>query len=337
MQFVFLGTSSGVPTLQRNVSGLAVQASGQKAWVLVDCGEGTQHQLLRAGWSLRHLAAICITHVHGDHCYGLPGLLASAGMAGRTEPVRLIAPAPIQALLHAVVQTTDLHLPFALEFVEVATLAEAGTEALALPGLTVRAVALSHRVPSYAYCLRETAPGPKLNVAQLRADAVPEGTLWGRLQRGEDVQLADGRRVCAAAYQLPPPVPPQLIVAGDNDQPELLSAHVDAHTVLVHEATFTQEQWQRTGRQFQHSSAQQVAAWAQTTALAGLILTHFSARYHGQAQGVPALTPLMVEAAAHFFGPMFLANDLDTFVWQGGLLRGATTAHNLRQQNLAFD
>lgn len=91
LHFTFLGTSSGVPTLTRNVSGLAVRNSKNKDWILIDAGEGTQHRIQQARLSLQNLVAICITHVHGDHCYGLVGLLASAGMNARSKPLIVIA------------------------------------------------------------------------------------------------------------------------------------------------------------------------------------------------------------------------------------------------------
>ena len=88
-------------------------------WLLIDCGEGTQQQLLHTKLSLHQLTAICITHVHGDHCYGLPGLLASAAMSGRRQPLTLIAPKAIATLLDAIVLTTELYLPFAIDFIAV--------------------------------------------------------------------------------------------------------------------------------------------------------------------------------------------------------------------------
>ena len=116
LKLTFLGTSAGVPTKQRNVTALAVeslnpyasntqnatQSKKSRPWVLVDCGEGTQQQLLHTKLSLHQLQAICITHVHGDHCYGLPGLLASAAMSGRCEPLIIVAPKAIATLLEAV-------------------------------------------------------------------------------------------------------------------------------------------------------------------------------------------------------------------------------------------
>jgi ribonuclease Z len=147
MELLFLGTSSGTPTRTRNVSGLALMAGHGKAWYLVDCGEGTQHRVLRTPLSLHGLAGVFITHVHGDHCYGLPGLLASAGLQGRTDPLDIVAPEGIEAWLSTTFSLTHTHLPFALRFH--ATTALLDGAAWTTPGLSVSATALAHRVPSY--------------------------------------------------------------------------------------------------------------------------------------------------------------------------------------------
>ncbi|WP_444997439.1 MBL fold metallo-hydrolase [Aliikangiella sp. IMCC44359] len=99
MELIFLGTSSGVPTKNRNVSGLAIKMQKNKHWYLVDCGEATQHQILHTKLSIKYLEAIFITHVHGDHCYGLPGLLASMSMAGKTEMLTIVAPKNIEKMI----------------------------------------------------------------------------------------------------------------------------------------------------------------------------------------------------------------------------------------------
>ena len=123
MEFQFLGTSSGTPSRARNVTGLALRASSAGPWSLVDCGEGTQHQVLRTSLTLHGLRAVFITHMHGDHCYGLPGLLASAAMAGRTQALPVVGPAPLRRFLEGVMDTSELDLPFALDFVAVEELA----------------------------------------------------------------------------------------------------------------------------------------------------------------------------------------------------------------------
>ena len=107
MQLTFLGTSSGTPTRTRNVSGVALSIDERRDWYLIDCGEGTQHQILRTPLSLLSLRTILITHMHGDHCYGLPGLLASAELAGRTEPLTLIGPASLKPYIEVMQQHAE--------------------------------------------------------------------------------------------------------------------------------------------------------------------------------------------------------------------------------------
>ena len=117
MEFTFLGTSAGTPTRSRNVTGLALCLSGPKPWYLVDCGEGTQHQVMRTRYSVMQLRAIFITHIHGDHIFGLPGLLTSASMLGRTEPLDIIAPPQVRRFIDAVIENSDSSLSYPLNFI----------------------------------------------------------------------------------------------------------------------------------------------------------------------------------------------------------------------------
>jgi len=310
MKFQFLGTSSGTPSKTRNVSGLALSAHGGRDWALVDCGEGTQHRILGTNWSLHALGAVFITHLHGDHCYGLPGLLASAGMLNRTAPLTIVGPAPLRRFLDGVIETTELALPFALHFVDVD--AVAAGDAPVLPGLAVRATPLSHRIPSYAYSLTEREVATKLDAAKLRATGVAPGEAWGRLQRGEDVALPDGRLLRAADFLLAPRRPSKIIVGGDNDTPDLLLDELrDAH-VLVHEATYTQAVLDHVGPGPRHSSARMTARTAAAAEVPNLVLTHFSPRY-SQAGGPLSMAAIEEEARAEYGGRLFLARDFDRY------------------------
>ncbi len=310
MEFTFLGTSSGIPTKQRNVSGLALRVENAKGWYLVDCGEGTQHQLLHLPYTLKQLAAVFITHIHGDHCYGLPGLLASAGMAGRSDALTIIAPRPLEEFIAAVVRCTALQLPYELRFIAVEDLNEAwlGVD------VTVSRVELSHRVPSYAYVFTEKNIEKKLNIDKLRQQAIPAGPVWGQLQRGEDVKLDDGRTLASADYLMAGRKPRRIIVGGDNDAPELLRAVCENTHVLIHEATYTEAVSERVGPAPQHSSAAKVAKFAQSAALPNLVLTHFSARYQQGSDGGPSVADLEQEALAFYRGNLFMARDLDKYV-----------------------
>ena len=309
MQFTFLGTSSGVPTRGRNVSALALRAEQGKSWVLIDCGEGTQQQLQRTRYSLLTLAAICITHVHGDHCYGLPGLLASAAMAGRREPLLLIAPAPIAALLEAVRACSDLHLPYALNFQAV----DAEQYLWQTEDFQVQAIALSHRVPCYAYQFTETASCFGLDTARLQAEGIAPGVLWRRLQLGDDVLLEDGVCLRAADYRVQTRTPRSVIVAGDNDDPALLRAACSTAQVLIHEATYTEDIAAKVGPEPQHSTAARVARFAAAVGLQHLLLTHFSPRYQDDELRSPSIQDVAAEAAAHFQGSLYLARDFDSY------------------------
>lgn len=317
MEFQFLGTAAGTPTRARNVSALALSASGGKPWVLVDCGEATQHRILRTRHSLHELRAVFITHMHGDHCYGLPGLLASAGMQNRSAPLLVVGPPALRAFLDGVMAGTELGLPFPLEFVDVHGIAGEGAAPLALPDIDVRAVALSHRVPCWAYVFTERDPARRLDKARLIEAGVPSGPVWGALQRGEDVALGDGRMLRAADWLAAPRKPRTVIVGGDNDRPALLVDAARTAEVLVHEATYTEDVLQKVGPAPQHSSAAMTAGAAAAAGVPNLVLTHFSPRYRdgeaGSGRG-PTMGDLEQEARAAYGGRLFLARDFERYV-----------------------
>jgi ribonuclease Z len=322
MEFQFLGTSSGTPSKRRNVTALALRSLGgsrpARHWSLVDCGEGTQHRILRTPWSLHELRAIFITHMHGDHCYGLPGLLASAGMMNRSAPLLLVGPAQLRPFLEGVIATTELGLPFAIEYVEVTRLAETGVLDEALPDLQVRATALSHRMPSWAYSFTERAVERRLDTAKLEAGGVARGEAWGELQRGRRVTLPDGRVLEPGDWLQPGRKPLKIIVGGDNDRPDLLVGEAADAEVLIHEATYTEEVLRKVGPGPQHSSARMTAQAAARAGVPNLVLTHFSPRYQenaeGSGKGAPTMADLENEARAAYDGRLFLASDFDRFV-----------------------
>jgi ribonuclease Z len=309
VEILFLGTSSGTPTTTRNVSALAVRLDGSWAWYLVDCGEGTQHRLLRTHLSLATLQAIFITHVHGDHCYGLPGLLASAGMLNRRDPLAIVGPAAIERFVLGVMETTELRLPYALKFIH----ADDRPEKPCFDDVEVRATPLSHRVPSFAYSFTEKTVARKLDVGRLTRDCIPEGPVRGQLQQGCDVTLPDGRTVRAADYLLAPRRPRKIIVGGDNDAPRLLAHESAAADVLIHEATYTEALLEKVGPGPQHSSAHRVAQFATEANIRNLILTHFSPRYQKEGEGGLSLSDIEAEARASYRGNLFLAHDFDLF------------------------
>jgi len=360
----FLGTSAGIPTKQRNVTALAVECvnpylSGDKVkskksrpWLLIDCGEGTQHQLLRTKLSGHNLAAICITHVHGDHCYGLPGLLASLAMSGRTQPLMIIAPKAIGVLLDTLAVTTELHFTYPIEFMaieEVLAITEKASNAAAnIPPhnnnhadkahpiilklsatqqLTIEIIPLSHRVASHAFVLTQRLATNKLNTAKLRADNIAAGKTWGMLQRGLDVTLENGEVLKSAEYVEQDVEVTKIIVAGDNDTPSLLTEAASDAVLVVHEGTYTESVLAKiqtkltnndssSGIDPMHSTAAQVAKFAENTGVPNLILTHFSARYQGYddaSSDTPNMADIRVEAEQQYHGSLWLAKDFAQF------------------------
>ncbi|WP_165856304.1 ribonuclease Z [Marinobacter sp. JSM 1782161] len=309
MQFTFLGTSAGTPTRQRNVTGLALQHGGPKGWYLVDCGEGTQHQLQRTHHSLVQLRAIFITHVHGDHSFGLPGLLASASMAGRTEPLPLIAPGPIKAYVETALAATDSHLGYDIEFIEV----HADGFQWQDGHVHVTTAALSHRVPTVAYVFTERHLERQLLTDRLRADCIEAGPSWGELQRGRDVTLDDGRVLRSDDYTAIHRTPRRVVVGGDNDTPECLREACEGAQVLIHESTYTQAVSDHVGPKPQHSSAEQVARFAEAVGLPNLVLTHFSSRYQFNHPSAPLIDEIEQEARRFYSGNLNLARDFDRY------------------------
>lgn len=315
MDLQFLGTSSGVPTKARNVSATAVIEASGKSWYLVDCGEGTQHQLLHTPLSMRDLRGIFITHVHGDHCYGLPGLLASAGMSGRSEPLELIMPLALHEWLRMSLAVSQTYLPFELHLLAVETLQDWRSAQVA-----VTTVELSHRVPSYGFVFTEINPQPRLDTERLQADGIPRGPLWGDLAHGRQVEH-EGRVLDTLTYLKASRAARRIVVCGDNDSPALLAEVAKGADVLVHEATFTEPVLQRSQSNFGHSTAAAVAQFAEAAGVPNLVLTHFSARYQDNPQRSPSIDDVRQEALAHYSGQLTLARDLQRYhLGKDGLL-----------------
>lgn len=303
MDVLFLGTSAGVPTRVRNVSGTAVIESTGKNWCLVDCGEATQHRLLRTSLSLYSLRGIFITHVHGDHCFGLPGLLTTASMSGRTEALDVVLPQALHDWVLQGLSVTGSHLGFELRLHAAETFdhCEAGH-------LQVSAVALSHRVPCHGYVFDEVDREVRLDVQRLEDQGIPRGELWGELARGHDVEH-EGRLLIANDYRQATQPTRRVIVCGDNDTPELLEDVARDADVLVHEATFT-EALAKGRENYGHSTAAAVARFAEEAGVRNLVLTHFSARYQDNPDRSPSIADIHAEAQQSFNGELILARDL---------------------------
>jgi len=271
----FLGTSAARPTVERNVSGLAIHREGET--LLFECGEGTQRQMMRYGVSFA-LTEIFFTHFHADHFLGVIGLIRTLGLQGRPEPLFLYGPKGAKKVLTTAMQLGVERVPFPVEIVEV----KAG-DIVAGPvkrdGYDIGTFPTEHGGgPSLGYLVKEHVRRGRFDVEKARTLGIPEGPLWGKLTKGEDVQLSDGQTVRPSDV-VGAARPGRLVAFTGDTRP--CAATVDAAQeadLLIHEATFGEEERER-ARDTGHSTAKEAAQVALAAKAKRLVLSHVSARY----------------------------------------------------------
>lgn len=312
---VFLGTGSAVPSARRNQSGYAVIMSNGRQ-IIIDCGEGTQLQTMRSrSVRLGAVDAVMLTHSHGDHSFGLPGLLCTMQMQGRDRPLTVVGPAGLRAAMDGWLRFASggaYPLEYEIEWVELEP-GKAADFRLDAFGVGVQARPLTHTVPAFGFVLREDSR--RALDARRAAELGARGPQLGELQRGNDV-VVDGRTVSAAECAGPEVAGRSLAVLQDtSDSSEALEACRDV-TLLVHECTLhdaLRDQAVARG----HSTAAMAGEYARRAGAHTLVLTHFSQRYRASAAeddsggGPPYVTDLVAEAAAAA-GPgvaVFAAHD----------------------------
>lgn len=304
MQITFFGTSSGVPTRSRNVSSVALRLPQRAEVWLFDCGEGTQHQLLRSDLKSSQLRRIFITHMHGDHIYGLMGLLASCGLAGNMERIDIYGPADLEDYLRASKRYSQTHFSYPVQVHAVQ------------PGViyedeefTVSCRSLKHRVPAFGYRVEEKDRPGRFDVEKATALSIPPGPIYGQLKRGETVTLPDGRRIKGSDLCGEPEVGRKVVYCTDTvycDNAVELARNAD---VLIHEATFAHKDAQLAFDRL-HSTSTMAAQVALSAGVKQLIMTHFSPRY---APGNPIVLDDLLEEAQAIFPNTTLAYDFLTY------------------------
>jgi ribonuclease Z len=280
-----LGTASAVPTRERHLSSLAVERKGRV--LLFDCGEGAQYRLLHAALSRARVDAIFVTHLHGDHCYGLPGLLDTIAMQQRTAPVTLAGPSGIRAMLAAMPGDAPDGLPYPLHIVEMAD-GRAQRKVYDTNEFTVTARPLEHRGPTMGFRLEERDRPGRFDPERAQTLGVPEGPSFARLQGGETVTLADGTTVHPEQVLGPPRPGIAFAYVTDTRPCDGGRALADGVDLLYHEATFA-EDLQARAEETGHSTAREAATVARDAGAHRLLLGHLSARYDDP-------TPLQTEA-----------------------------------------
>lgn len=293
LSLTFLGTGAAIPSLERNVAALALAREGET--LLFDCGEGTQRQMMRYGVSFA-IRDIFFTHFHGDHLLGLTGLVRTLGLQDRSDTLRLYGPRGGRRILEHALAVGIERNKFPVEIAELAP-----GERVARGEYDVVAVEADHRAPSLGYVLEEHTRLGRFQPERVRALGVPEGPLWGRLHRGETVDLPDGRRVGPEDLVGPPRPGRKVVISGDSRPSAALTAAAAGADLLVHEATFSAEEGDK-AVQTGHSTATEAARVAREAGVRRLVLTHISARYTREA-------PELVEEAKAVFPATVVARD----------------------------
>lgn len=277
MELEFLGTGAGVPAKHRNVTSIALKLLDERNAVwLFDCGEGTQMQILRTNIRPRKIEKIFITHLHGDHIFGLPGLISSRSFQGGDEPLEIYGPAGIKQFVLNALKISQTRLAYSLKFIEVK------------PGvifyddqITVTCDLLDHGIDSYGYRVAEHDHDGQLQVDKLVALGIKPGPIFGQLKKGETVTLPDGRTVSGKDFVGAAKTGRTVTILGDTRISDTSIALAKTSDVLVHESTFNKNE-AKMARNYYHSTTHQAAEVAKRAQVKRLILTHISARYLAQ-------------------------------------------------------
>ena len=277
MKIVLLGTSSAVPTLTRGLSSTALVREGDV--FLFDCGEGTQLQLMRSGVKRSRIHSIFIGHLHGDHLYGIAGLLSTLHLDGREAPLNVFGPEGLRVFLNAAFRTADLQFTFNLNVREFPR----GYRGRVLDEeeFYVEALPLDHSIFCLGWRFQEKDKPGVFNLDKAHELGIPRGPLYGQLQHGEKIMLPDGRTITPDMVLGMPREGKSVVYCLDTQFSERSIQLADKCTALVHETTFGPDAIEL-ARDRKHSTMADAARVAKEAGAANLIATHFSSRYDGR-------------------------------------------------------
>ncbi|MEA3418221.1 MAG: ribonuclease Z [Campylobacterota bacterium] len=305
MKVTFLGTSAGRPTRERNVSAAALSFDQESRWYLFDCGEGTQHQIMKSSLSSGKLETIFITHMHGDHYYGLPGLLDSRKMDRITKPLTIYGPKGITSFLNCVIDTSIEKLGYDLHIIEYEI-----DQEFEFDHFSLKVLPLHHSIESHAFYIKEHTISNRLDEEKLCTAGLEPSLFYGELKRGRSVVYGE-KTYDPDTYLLDPIKGRSLIMAGDNSDPDILGDYLNDLDLLVHECTYTQEVYDHLPVKVLHTTARELGICAEKRRVKNLIATHISPRY--RANSKYSIDMIEDEIREYYRGTFFIANDLDTY------------------------
>jgi ribonuclease Z len=277
MKIVLLGTSSAVPTLTRGLSCTALIREGDV--FLFDCGEGTQLQLMRSGVKRSRIHSIFIGHLHGDHLYGIAGLLSTLHLDGREAPLKVFGPEGLRVFLNAAFRTPDLHFTFDLTVQEFPR----GYRGRVLDEeeFYVDALPLDHSIFCLGWRFQEKPKPGIFNLERAQELGIPRGPLYGKLQHGEKIKLDDGRIITPDMVLGEARSGKSVVYCLDTQFSERSIKLAERCTALIHETTFGPDAVEM-ARERKHSTMEDAARVAKEAGAQQLIATHFSSRYDGR-------------------------------------------------------
>ncbi|MDW0117280.1 ribonuclease Z [Sporosarcina thermotolerans] len=305
MEIFFLGTGAGMPSKIRNTSSLILNLSAeQEGYWMFDCGEATQHQLLRTSIKPRKINKIFITHLHGDHIFGLPGFLGSRSFLGGEEELTIYGPVGIKEWVITSLRITKTHLTYPL------TINEIDSSILFEDDqFKVTTKELEHVIECFGFRIEQKSLPGKLLIEKAVEAGVPKGPLLKRLKDGEDVQLDNGQYVYSKDVTGDPQKGFIVTILGDTRYCEAsLELAMDAD-ILVHEATFDSETGEL-AKEYGHSTIADAARTAKATNVKALIANHISARF------MPSDLAKLKEQGSTIFPNLFIAEDFSHFEWK---------------------
>lgn len=286
-EVTILGSSSATPVYNRNPTAQLLNCNDK--FYLIDCGEGTQQQLIRYGFKANKIDYIFISHLHGDHYFGLIGLLSSMHLNGRIKPMHIFAPAAMAEILELQFRHSETVIRYPIEFV--ATQTDTPGQIFENADLTVETFILNHRIPCTGFSFVQKKRLRKLVIEKLERERIPS-EYYPLLKRGVDLELPDGRVLLNADYTTDSERPKKYCYCSDTLLDEGYFENIKSCDTLYHEATFLHEMLDR-AKQTHHTTALQAAEIAKVTGARKLLIGHFSSRYK-------TLQPLLDEARTVF-------------------------------------